>query len=180
MDWLALVVASFASALRSLEDLFRGKLAEWLTAFATMTIAVFAYLENERRKTNSLPAVETTIQGRDTRVQFAPSMRVRNRSTERGFLTCARIVRPAGFRLAVYPCEMNGVMTPGAFASDRVDLSIIIHPRDGSTSVGEFQLSCRPPSGWPGGKLFVELTFETRGSTIRSQRLLVLRTIQHT
>jgi hypothetical protein len=56
MDWLTIARASLASVLRLLEEPFHDKLAEWLTAFATMTIAVFAYLEHERRKRMSLPA----------------------------------------------------------------------------------------------------------------------------
>jgi len=179
MDWSTIARASFVSALKLLEEPFRDKLAEWLTAFATMTIAVFAYLENERRKRSSLPAVEMTVLG-NTRVQFALWMRVRNRSSEGVFIIGTRIVRPAGCRLAVFPFEVNGVLVPSAFVSDKIALSITVQPAGGSAAASEFQLSVRPPPAWSGGKLLVELVFETRGSTIRSQRLLVSRTIQHT
>jgi hypothetical protein len=179
MDWLTIARASLASVLRLLEEPFHDKLAEWLTAFATMTIAVFAYLENERRKRMSLPAVEMTIRG-DIRVQFTLWMGVRNRSTEGGFITGAGIIRPTGCQLAKLPYEVNRVLVPSSFASDKIDLSIALQPAGDVGASAEFQLAVRPPSGWSGGKLLVELVLETRGSTIRSQRLLVSRTIQHT
>jgi hypothetical protein len=120
-----------------------------------------------------------TIQG-DTRVQFTLWMEVRNRSTEGVFITRAGIVRPTGCHLAKVPYEVNRVFVPGSFASDKVDLSIALQPAGDVGASAEFQLSVRSPSGWSGGKLLVELALETRGSTIRSQRLLVSRTIQHT
>lgn len=170
---------SLASVLRLLAEQFHDKLAEWLTAFATMSMAIFAYLENQRRRRARLPAVEMTVRG-DPNLQFALWIRVRNRATEGAFITGAGVLRPAGCHLALYPYEMNGALLPGAFASSQVDLSVELQPAGRPEADAELLISVRPPSGWSGGKLLAEFSFETRGSTIRSQRLLVSRTIQQT
>jgi hypothetical protein len=120
-----------------------------------------------------------TVRG-NTRVQFTLWVGVRNRSTEGVFISVARVVKPAGCQLATFPYEVNGVLVLGSFTSNKVDLAIALQPAGSSRADAEFQLSVRPPSAWSGGKLLVEFTLETRGSMIRSQRLLVSRTIQHT